>query len=378
MSVTPARRVARLERTLIRRIFDAAPRDAINLGLGQPDLATPEPVCAAGIEAIRSGRTGYTATAGEPALREAIGRRYGSFARGASDVVVTVGSQEAIFAALLCLADPGDEVLFPDPGYPAYPVVAELVGARPIAYPLRAERGFRVDPADVGSRLTDRTRAVILCSPSNPTGAIHRGEDVEAIVRLLDRQGVAWVSDEIYAGFTYEGEAPSPREWSADGGLIVSGLSKDFSMTGWRVGWVIGPGDLAERLTAIHQHLVTCASSLSQAAALAAFSEGGAAAARGHLEIFRRRRDRMAAELSRIPKIRFEMPDGAFYFFVDVSDHGSSLSLANRILKRRGVITIPGEAFGERGRGYLRISFAATEDDITRGVGAIREELRRG
>jgi len=375
MSVRPARRAERLERTLIRRIFDSAPSDAINLGLGQPDLATPEAVCVAGIAAIRAGRTGYTSTAGDPELREAIARRYAPFASGPESVVVTAGSQEAMFVALLCLVDPGDEVLLPDPGYPAYPVVADLVGAVPVTYPLRPERAFRIDPEDIASRLTERTRVVILCSPSNPTGAVNRGEHVETLVRLLERRGVPWVSDEVYAGFAYEGEAPSPRRWSADGGLIVSGLSKDLSMTGWRVGWIVGPGALVERLSAIHQYLVTCASSISQAAALGAFSEEGIAATSEYVEIFRRRRALMAGELSRIPGIRFTLPDGAFYFFVDVSRFGSSLALGRRILERRNVVTIPGEAFGEGGRGYLRISFAAADSDIVRGVRAIGEEL---
>jgi aspartate/methionine/tyrosine aminotransferase len=187
---------------------------------------------------------------------------------------------------------------------------------------------------------------------------------------------VPWVSDEIYAGFAYEGEAASPCRGSA-AGLVVSGLSKDLSMTGWRIGWIVGPGHLSERLTAIHQYLVTCASSISQAAALAAFSDAGIAAASEYLEIFRMRRALMAEELSRIEGIRFHLPDGAFYFFVDVSRFGSSLELARRILERRNVVTIPGEAFGEGGRGYLRISFAAAKDDIVRGVGAIGEELSR-
>jgi aspartate/methionine/tyrosine aminotransferase len=377
MSVTPARRAARLERTLIRRIFDSAPGDAINLGLGQPDLPTPTAVCEAGIRAIRQGRTRYTSTAGEPELRDAIARRYPGFARDGSQVVVTIGSQEAMFAALLCLVDPGDEVLFPDPGYPAYPVVAELAGAVPVAYPLRAERGFRIDPGDVEAGLTERTRAVILCSPSNPTGAIHRAADVEMLVGLLERRGIPWVSDEIYSGFAYEGEAPSPGRWSPDGGVIVSGLSKDLSMTGWRVGWVVGPEALAERVTAAHQYLVTCASSVSQAAAVAALSEAGADAARAYLEIFRKRRELMAEELSRVPGIRFAMPDGAFYFFVDVSRHGSSLALGRRILERRNVVTVPGEAFGSGGAGYLRISFAASEEQIVRGIRAIAKELSR-
>jgi aspartate/methionine/tyrosine aminotransferase len=375
MSLGPGRRAARLERTLIRRIFDSAPPDAINLGLGQPDLPTPAPMCDAGTDAIRQRRTGYTPTAGEPALREAIARHYEPFASGPGNVVVTVGSQEAMVAALLGLVDPGDEVLYPDPGYPAYPVVAELVGAVPVAYPLRAERRFRIDPDDVESRLTARTRTVILCSPSNPTGAIHGEDAIERIVQLLDERGIPWVSDEIYAALAYDAPAPSPRRRSPEGGLIVSGLSKSVSMTGWRVGWIVGPEALVERLTAIHQYLVTCASSISQAAALRAFSPEGREAADRILETFRHRRARMARELSRIPGLSVEPPDGAFYFFVDVSAFGSSLSLARRILERRKVVTVPGEAFGERGRGYLRISFAARDDDIVRGVRAIGEEL---
>jgi len=375
MRVRPAGRVENLERTLIRRIFDQAPPDAINLGLGQPDLETPEAIAAAGIEGIRAGRTRYTSTAGDPELRDAVARRYAPFAAGPDCVVVTCGSQEAMFAVLTSLADPGDEVLFPDPGYPAYPVVARLLGAVPVPYPLHTERGFRLEPRDVVSRLTDRTRAVILCSPSNPTGAVNTADDLRELVAALEGRGVAWVSDEIYAGFSYDGPAPSPRSVSAEGGVVIGGLSKDFSMTGWRIGWVVAPRSIAPRIIAVHQYLVTCAPSVSQRAALAAFDARASGAVREHLAIFRRRRDLMAEELSRIAGIRFRLPDGAFYFFVDVSAFGSSLETARRILERRKVVTIPGEAFGERGRGYLRISFAASEDDIVRGVRAVSEQL---
>lgn len=375
MSVRPARRVEDLERTLIRRIFDQAPPDAINLGLGQPDLETPEAIAKAGIEGIRSGRTGYTSTAGDPELREAVARRYAPFAAGPESVVVTCGSQEAMFAALMCLADPGDEVLYPDPGYPAYAVVARLQGSVPVPYALREERAFRVDPGDVVARITARTRAVILCSPSNPTGAVNTADDLAELVAVLESRGVAWVSDEVYGGLAYDGPLPSPRTASAEGGVVISGLSKDFSMTGWRLGWVIAPRGIAPRITAVHQYLVTCAPSISQRAALAAFDARASGAVDEHLAIFRRRRDLMGTELSRIAGIRFRPPDGAFYFFVDVNAFGSSVETARRILERRKVVTIPGEAFGERGRGYLRISFAAAEDDIVRGVRAIGQEL---
>jgi aspartate/methionine/tyrosine aminotransferase len=157
--------------------------------------------------------------------------------------------------------------------------------------------------------------------------------------------------------------------------VILSGLSKELSMTGWRVGWVVGPASLMDRVTAAHQYLVTCASSVSQRAALAAFTVSGLEAARAYLEIFRRRRDLMARELGRIDGVTFSPPDGAFYFFVDVRRFGPSLELAKRILDRRKVVTIPGEAFGDGGRGYLRISFAASEENIVRGIAAIADEL---
>jgi aspartate aminotransferase len=232
MSLRAARRMDGVERTLIRRIFDGAPAGSINLGLGQPDLATPASICLAGIDGIVTGQTGYTSTAGDPALRAAVARRYPGFATGPGSVVITIGSQEAVFASTLALVDGGDEVLVPDPGYPAYPVVAKLLGATPVSYPLRPERAFRIDPADVIARLTGRTRLVILCSPSNPTGAMDAPEDLAHLAAVLTERDVPWLSDEIYAGFAYDRPAPSISRFAPQGGVVVSGLSKDLSMTG--------------------------------------------------------------------------------------------------------------------------------------------------
>ena len=375
MSLRPARRMDGIERTLIRQIFDSAPPGAINLGLGQPDLPTPPRVSLAGVAGIAAGRTAYTSTAGDPALRAAIAARYAPFASGPECVVVTVGSQEAVFAAMLTLLDPGDEVLYPEPGYPAYPIVARLLGAVPVAYRLRPERGFRLDADDVLALLSPRTRLVIVCSPSNPTGAVDRIEDLERLARVLDARGIAWLSDEIYSGFAYDGPAPSLASISAGGGLVVSGLSKDLSMTGWRIGWAVGPAAIVARIIAAHQYIVTCAPSVSQAAALAAIGPDAAPERVAYLETFRRRRALMAAELAKISGLRFELPAGAFYFFVDASSFGPTLPLCRRILERRKVITIPGIAFGASGEGFVRISYAASEDHIVRGVRAIGEEL---
>ena len=350
MTLRPARRLEGVNRTLIRRIFDAAPADAINLGLGQPDLPTPSTVALSGVAAIAGGRTGYTSTAGDEDLRRLVAAQYGE-ATDASGVVITVGSQEAMFACCMALLDPGDEVLYPNPGYPAYPTVARLIGAVPVGYRLSAEHAFRVRSADLTKGLTSRTRLVILTAPSNPTGACVDREELGRIISLLRERGVPWISDEIYSGFCYADDFVSPLTLAPRDGLVVSGLSKDMSMTGWRLGWVAGDPEIVSRIVAVHQHLVTCAPSITQRAAVAAFSDAGRAERSRYVEIFRRRRDLMAEELSGLKRARFEPPDGAFYYFVDVSEYGDDQQLARRVLDSRGVITIPGTAFGDGGRG---------------------------
>jgi len=376
VSLRVARRMDGVDRTLIRRIFDSAPPGSINLGLGQPDLATPPRISLAGIDGIARGKTGYTSTAGDPAVRASIAARYPGVATGAGNVVVTIGSQEAVFVSTMTLVDAGDDVLVPDPGYPAYPVVARLLGATAISYPLRPERAFRIDPDDVVSRLTPRTRLVILCSPSNPTGAMDLEADLALLAGELSRRGIPWLSDEIYAGFAYDRPAPSISRFMPEGGLVVSGLSKDLSMTGWRIGWVVGPEATVTRITAAHQYVVTCASSVSQAAALVALGEAAEADRADYLSIFRRRRALMAEELSTIPGLPVAMPEGAFYFFLDVRGFGSSEGIAERLLRDRRVIVIPGEAFGPLGAGFLRVSYAASDDDIRAGVRALGDELK--
>lgn len=375
MSLRVSHRMNGIERTLIRRIFDAAPPDAINLGLGQPDLPTPEGVRLAGIRAIAQGRTGYTSTGGDPELRRAVAERYPSLARSAASVAITVGSQEACFLAFLVLLDPGDEVLIPDPGYPGYAAAARLVGATVRSYSLRPERGFHLDATDVETALGPKTRLVVVCSPSNPTGSVERREDLSRLAGVLKARGVAWLSDEIYSGFVYGSEFSSLADIWPEGGLVISGLSKDLSMTGWRIGWVAGPESVISRIVAAHQYLVTCAPSISQWAALAAFGEAGEAERRRLLGRFGERRCSMESALRRIPGVHVNAPEGAFYFFLDVRSFGPSLGIADRLLEEWKVITIPGEAFGPGGEGFLRLSFAASETDIERGVDALAKVL---
>lgn len=376
MNLRVARRLDGVERTLIRQIFDSAPPGAINLGLGQPDLPTPPSIALQGVAAIAAERTGYTSTAGDPQLRAAVAARYPGWAEGPESVLITIGSQEAMFASCLALLDPGDELLYPDPGYPAYPVVARLLGARATAYPLRPDAGFALRADDVIERLSPQTRVVVVCSPSNPTGACNGEGETRRLVAALEERDVAWLSDEIYSGFIYEGRSISPAAFSRQG-LVVSGLSKDLSMTGWRIGWVVGAPAIVARIIAVHQYIVTCASSISQAAAVAALGPGARIERERMLEIFRRRRQLMGDLLAAIPGVQVTWPSGAFYFFVDVSRFGSSLEVARRALTEQRVITIPGVAFGKQGEGYLRLSYAASENDITAGVRSLAASLER-
>jgi aspartate/methionine/tyrosine aminotransferase len=375
VSLRPSRRLRGVERTLIRRIFDAAPPDAINLGLGEPDVTTPAGICLAGVAGIVQGRTGYTSTAGDLDLRRLVAERYPGIVAGPDEVLVTVGSQEALYVACLALVDEGSEILYPDPGYPAYPTVAQLVGAEAVPYPLRPTQEFRLVAEDVERCLTERTALVILCAPSNPTGVCHPRQELERVVRVLGERGIPWLSDEVYSGLTYDGPCASPAEITPGGGVVVAGLSKEASMTGWRIGWLVGPREIVARATAVHQHIVTCAPSISQRAAKAAFGEQGREWRRRWSDRLRARRALMAEELEQIPRVRYAMPDGGFYYFVDVSAHGGSLEVARNLLEQRRVITIPGCAFGRGGEGYLRLSFAARRADIVRGLRAVREEL---
>jgi aspartate aminotransferase len=362
MSLPVARRHAGLRRTLIRELFESAPPDALNLGLGQPDLVTPEAVRRAGIRAIEEGWTGYSPTAGYPGLREAVAARYPGFCPGPEGVVVTVGAEEAICLGLFALLDPGDEVLVPDPGFPSYPVVTCLAGGVPVPYPLRPERGFEVDPADLEARLGERSKLIVLCNPSNPAGAVESEETLRELAALAARRGVFWLADEIYEAFDYEDRHSSLSRHS-ERGLVVSGVSKSLSMTGWRIGWLTcADTAFAAKATALHQYLVTCSCSVSQRAAEAALGEEGQRCQREIVERFRRRRDLLRGLLEGEAGLSLSPPRGAFYLFADVRPWGDSLALARRLLEEAKVMTVPGEAFGEQAAGWLRISYAASEE----------------
>ena len=375
MSIRLVDPVIGMQRTLIRRVFDAAPPDALNLGLGQPDISTPASVCEAAQRAMSEGKTGYTTTAGIPELRQAIAAEYDAHVDGPEGVLVTVGSQEAMYLASRGLLSPGDELLYPDPGYPAYQTLARLAGAKGIAYPLRPENGFRIRVSDIEACLSSRTRAVIVCEPSNPTGACTERAELERLAALLQERSIPWISDEIYSSFNYEQRFTSLAQLAPGAGFVVNSLSKSHSMTGWRLGWLAGPTNAIQPLTALHQHVATCAPSISQWAALEALSSSGQAASREIQQRFHARREAIVQELGRIEGLKVALPDGAFYCFVNVGRWGSGEDVAKRILDRENVIVIPGVAFGEQGQDFVRVSYCAPQSKLVDGCRRIARAL---
>jgi aspartate aminotransferase len=378
MTLRLSDRVSHIERTLIRTFFERAPADAINLGLGEPDWKTAPEISIAGIGGIAAGYTGYSSTAGDPALRKEIATLYPSCGEDGSRVLVTCGSQQALFAALLTLVDAGGDVLIPDPGYPGYSNAVKLIGARPRGYTLSAERGFELDASAIEHALTPETQLVILNAPANPTGRNYPRSALADVVKMLGARGIPWLSDEVYARLTFDESFVSPFELDPESGVVISGLSKDMCMTGWRLGWLVAPEAVIRKATAVHQQMVTCASNISQQAARAAFTPAGARALERWKMTLAERRDCMMRALLEIPNISFARPEGAFYFFVDVRRYGDSMQIAQRLLDEQKVISIPGIAFGAGGEGYLRLSFAAAESSIERGVAGLRSVLSGG
>jgi len=373
----PARRLRGIQKSMIRQIFDRARPGSINLGLGEPDLPTPGVIRRAAVRVIEEEHNGYTTHAGLPALRERVAADYPQLGATPDEVIITAGSQEALYLALLTLVDEGDEVLLPDPGFVAYPTIVRMAGGRPVFYRLPAASGFAFDAGAFRRAITPRTKVVVCISPSNPTGRVLSREDFSAMADALRGTNAYVVSDEIYRDIYYAEEQPaSVSEFYPERTIIVSGLSKSMSMTGWRLGWLCG-GDAAAVKSALvlHGYVTTCASTVSQKAALAAWTDEAEEARAESRRIFHERRDHLLGLLSSELSLHAVAPDGAFYTMVDVSAHGDSMRVAETFLEH-GVITVPGAAFGAEGEGYLRVSFCADLPVIAEGVRRMKEALK--
>jgi aspartate/methionine/tyrosine aminotransferase len=373
----PPRFLQGIERSPIRRITDRAKPGDISFGLGEPDLPTPDVIRQAAIRAIKDEQNGYTLQAGLPALRQLVAGDYPHMKLSPDQVIITAGSQEAMYLALMTLVEEGDEVLLPDPGFVAYPTIVRMKGGVPVYYRLPAASDFDFDADDFRRALSPRTRVVVCCSPSNPTGRTLSPADLLAMADALRETGVFVVSDEIYRDLYYTAERPASISSVYDRTIVISGLSKSMSMTGWRLGWICGDQAVIESAHLLHGYVTTCAATISQKAALAAWT---AEAERARVEIrrtFHERRDHLLELIARELGLRAVAPEGAFYTMLDVSAYGSSEEVAGRFLDH-GVVTVPGSAFGSESEGFLRVSFCADKPKLTEGVARIKVALQAG
>lgn len=377
-------RVLSLPASPIRAMMAQAARypDAIRLEMGEPDFTTPEPYLEAAFAAARGGGTHYTPTAGLPALRQAIADRvradYGLTLDPHREVMVAVGAVGALAAACLAVIQPGDEVLVPDPGWPVYRSQVALAGGVVVPVPLREENGFHVRPEDLEARITPRTRAVIVNSPHNPTGAVLSEGEVRQIAAVADRHGLVVISDEVYEKLVYDGRRHFPMACIPEMRsrvITISAASKTYAMTGWRLGYAYARPEFISAMARVQECLVSCPASVSQHAALAALAGDQGPVERMRAEYDRRRRF-LVEGLRRLPGVSCPVPEGAFYVFPNVKGLGRpSAELAQDLLVRARVVTVPGSGFGAAGEGYLRLSYATSLEALQEALDRLERFL---
>ncbi len=364
------------------RALEAQGRDVVHLEIGEPDFATPPNIVAAAIEALQRGETHYTPSAGIPALREAIAEEVGR-SRGIrvrpDQVVVTPGAKPIIFFALLALAEAGDEVVYPNPGFPIYESMISYTGATPVAVPLREERAFCFDVEELGSKITPRTRLIIINSPHNPTGSVLCREDLAAIADLAVRHDLMILADEVYSRILYEGEHLSVASFPGlqERTIILDGFSKTYAMTGWRLGYGVMPAELAACINRLMVNSNSCTAAFTQYAGVEALHGPQEATAR-MVAAFKKRRDAVVAGLRGIPGLQCVEPKGAFYAFPNITGTGmQSKRFADYLLEKAGVAVLSGTSFGECGEGYIRLSYANSLENLQKAIERIGEAVAK-
>jgi len=369
-------RMRGLKPTLIRQFFERALPDSINFGLGEPDLPTPQFIRDEAARVARDEQNGYTSHPGLPALRDKIAEQYPHLSLPRTGVVVTCGSQEAMTTAILCTADRGDEVLVPDPSFPAYDACVKIAEATPVYYRMPKETGFSFDIDAFKAAITPKTKAAVVISPSNPTGRVLKPEDLKAIAEALKGTGIFLISDEIYSDL-YFGERPHSASEYYERTIVVSGLSKSLSMTGWRLGWAAcAHPEMINAIQVLHGFTTVCASSITQKASLLAWTPEAEAAKANARNIYKKRGEFLVDLFEKELGLKATTPEGAFYTMLDVREIGDDLDAAEKTLQNR-VITVPGRAFGDEATGFLRISFCNTEEKMAEGVRRMKEAFGR-
>ena len=357
--------------------LEAQGRKIIHLEIGQPDFPTPLHVSEAGIDAIRSGKTKYNPPAGVQKFREVIAD-YAGRQRGinidAAQVVVGTGSKPGLFFPTLALVSPGDEVIYPDPGFPTYEAMIRVAGGVPVPIPLREENQFSFDLDVFDSKISDRTRLVILNSPGNPTGGVIPLEDLRHIAGKVIEHNAWVITDEIYTRLVYDGviaNSIAEIDGMQERTIIVDGFSKTYSMTGWRLGYMITPVELAERLELLMTHATGCTATFTQYAGIEALT-GPQDFVSEMVKEYQNRRDRMLSLVNAIPGVHAQTPQGAFYLFPNIKATGlTSKDIAARLIDEAGVAILSGTDFGSGGEGYIRLVYANSMEKIEEGVDRI-------
>ena len=361
-----ASHISEMDISGIRKCFEGAGPNAINLGLGQPDFDTPVHIKEAAIKAIQDGFTGYTPNCGFPDLLHAISQKFlrdNQLRYSPEEIMVTSGASEALFLAIAALIERRDEVLVGDPSFLSYSALTKLVGGKPVGVPL--DDKLRLTPDAVNEMITERTKAIIINSPSNPTGAVQTKGELRGIADIADDRDIAVISDEVYEHFIYDGEHISPARFS-DNVITINAVSKTYAMTGWRLGYLAAKGEAHEQLLKVHQYIQACACSISQKAALTAIA-GPQDCVASMRDEFRFRRDMLVKGFLELG-VDLVKPQGAFYLFPKV---GNGDAVASRLAKA-GVIAVPGSAFGPGGKEHIRLSYASSRKNLEEALRRMR------
>ncbi|MCU1284563.1 MAG: aminotransferase [Acidobacteriales bacterium] len=379
-----ARRMARLGtetafEVLVRaRALEAQGRDIVHLEIGEPDFDTPENVVDAGVKALKGGWTHYGPSAGLPALRKAIAEdvsRSRKVKVEPEEVVVVPGGKPIIFFTMLALVDEGDEVIFPNPGFPIYESMVNFLSAKAVPIQLREEMDFGLDVNELKGLITDKTKLIILNSPHNPTGGILTEKDVRGIAAAIGDRDIMVLSDEIYSRLIFEGShfsIMSLEGWK-DRTIMLDGFSKTYAMTGWRMGYGVMRADLATHVSRLQTNATSCTASFTQMAGIEAL-QGSQASVEAMCEEFQRRRDVFVAGLNKVKGFSCRVPKGAFYVFPNITKTGwKSKKLADAILEEAGVACLSGTAFGNFGEGYLRFSVANSIENINKALERVNQ-----
>ena len=355
-------------------------KNILHFEIGEPDMETPENIAKAGIQAIKDKKTHYTPSIGILELRKAVQdevEKTRGYRPDLEQIVITPGLKPGIFFSMLAIVNPGDEVIYQDPGYPTYGSVTSFLGAKGILVPLLEENEFRMNPDDIKARITDKTKLIVVNSPQNPTGSVMTKSELEELAELAEEHDIFVVSDEIYSKMTYDTEhySPTARDEAKQRAVLLDGFSKYYAMTGWRLGYIVAPPEMVERLQDFLVTSVSCTAAFTQWAGVEALT-GDQSFISDMMKRFKEKRDRIVKGLNSITGFSCLVPRGAFYAFPNIKETGmTSQECADHLLYNAGVAVLPGTAFGPYGEGYLRFSYATTLENIDSAVERIKKSF---